>query len=123
MAVAKGAPDGHEPDAVWRALADPRRRAILALLRDGPRTTTHIIEQFPSMTRFAVMKHIGVLREVGLVRTREEGARRMNSLNVVPLRMVYDELVDGYRDLGAGALADVKQRAERVQESADRTSR
>jgi len=40
-------------DAVWEALSDPTRRAILDLLRDGPRTTTEIVESFSNMTRLA----------------------------------------------------------------------
>jgi len=49
-------------DGVWKALSDPTRRAILDLLRRGPRTTTAIVEAFPRLTRFGVMKHIDVLR-------------------------------------------------------------
>jgi len=51
-----------ELDIVWKALSDPTRRAILDLLRDGPRTTTEIVESFPQLTRFGVMKHLDVLR-------------------------------------------------------------
>ena len=58
-------------DHVWKALADPTRRKILDLLRDGPRQTTHIVESFPQLSRFGVMKHLDVLRDAGLVNTRE----------------------------------------------------
>jgi len=75
----------NELDPVWKALSDPTRRTILDLLRDGPRTTTEIVESFPRLTRFAVMKHLDVLREAGLVQTRELGRQRMNSLNAVPI--------------------------------------
>ena len=54
-------------DHVWKALADPTRRQILDVLRDGPRLTTEIVEQFPNLSRFGVMKHLDVLREAGLV--------------------------------------------------------
>jgi DNA-binding transcriptional ArsR family regulator len=99
-------------DHIWRALASPQRRAILAVLRDGPKTTTYLVDQFPSLTRFAVMKHIALLREVGLIRTKEEGRRKINSLNALTLRLVYDELVDGYQDLWARQLLSVKRHAE-----------
>ena len=55
-------------DGVWKALSDGTRRSILDLLRQGPRTTTQIVEEFPHLSRFGVMKHIEVLREAGLVR-------------------------------------------------------
>ena len=49
-------------DDVWKALSDPTRRRILDLLRNGPRRTTEIVEAFPRLTRFGVMKHLDVLR-------------------------------------------------------------
>ena len=75
-------------DVVWKALSDPTRRAVLDLLRGGSKTTTEIVDMFPGMTRFAVMKHIEVLRNAGLVNTREEGRQRINSLNVVDRKSV-----------------------------------
>src|SRR5256884_4038531 len=91
-------------DAVWKALSDPTRRAILDLLRRGPRTTTAIVEAFPRLTRFGVMKHIDVLREAGLVNTREEGRQRVNSLNAVPIRQIYERWVSRYEDFWANKL-------------------
>jgi DNA-binding transcriptional ArsR family regulator len=75
-------------DHIWKALSDPTRRAILDILRSGPQTTTAIVERFPDMTRFAVMKHIDVLRDAGLVITQVDGRKRINSLNVVPIRRI-----------------------------------
>ena len=56
-------------DPVWKALADSTRRAVLDLLRDQPRTTTELVDAFPHLTRFGVMKHLEALREAGLVHT------------------------------------------------------
>jgi DNA-binding transcriptional ArsR family regulator len=91
-------------DAVWKALSDPTRRAILDLLRQGPRTTTEIVDAFPHLTRFGVMKHIDVLREAGLINTREEGRQRVNSLNAVPIRQIYERWVSRYEDFWANNL-------------------
>jgi DNA-binding transcriptional ArsR family regulator len=99
-------------DEVWRALSERTRRAILDLLRDGPRTTTEIVEAFPHMTRFAVMKHIDVLREAGLIHTRESGRQRINSLNVVPIRQIYERWVGRFEELWSSYLARVKDDAE-----------
>jgi DNA-binding transcriptional ArsR family regulator len=101
-----------ELDAVWKALADPTRRAILDLLRDGPRTTTEIVEAFPQLTRFGVMKHLDVLREGGLVNTREEGRQRVNSLNAVPIRQIYERWVSNFQHYWSGYLLSVKADAE-----------
>ena len=43
---------------IWKALADETRRTILDFLRSGPKPTTAIVEQFPDLSRFAVMKHL-----------------------------------------------------------------
>ena len=100
-------------DPVWKALADPTRRAILDLLRDRPRTTTEIVESFPHLTRFGVMKHLDVLREVQLVHTRESGRQRVNSLNVVPIRQIYKRWVGPFQELWSGQLLGIKEEAEK----------
>ena len=80
-------------DPIFKALSDPTRRAILDLLRQGPRTTTEIVDAFPKLSRFGVMKHIDVLRNAGLIQTREDGRQRVNSLNAVPIRQIYERWV------------------------------
>ena len=99
-------------DPVWKALSDPTRRAILDLLRQGPRTTTEIVDAFPHLTRFGVMKHIDVLREADLVQTREEGRQRVNSLNVVPIRQIYERWVGRFEELWSSHLLRIKEIAE-----------
>eukprot|EP00456_Euglypha_rotunda_P000170 TRINITY_DN100289_c0_g1_i1.p2 TRINITY_DN100289_c0_g1~~TRINITY_DN100289_c0_g1_i1.p2 ORF type:complete len:119 (+),score=19.39 TRINITY_DN100289_c0_g1_i1:219-575(+) len=91
-------------DPVWKALSDPTRRAILDLLHAGPRKTTEIVEAFPQLTRFGVMKHIDVLRDAGLVLTREEGRQRVNSLNAVPIRQIYERWVSRYQEFWSDSL-------------------
>jgi DNA-binding transcriptional ArsR family regulator len=101
-------------DQIWKALADETRRTILDFLRSGPKPTTAIVEQFPDLSRFAVMKHLDVLRQAALVVTREEGRQRINALNAVPIRMIYERWVSNYQDLWANALVRVKEAAERA---------
>lgn len=93
-----------ELDAVWKALSDPTRRAILDLLRQRARTTTEITDAFPHLTRFGVMKHLDVLRAAGLIQTREEGRQRINSLNPVPIRQIYERWVSRYEEFWADKL-------------------
>src|SRR5499426_4039124 len=102
-----------ELDAVWKALSDPTRREILDLLRQGPRTTTEIVNAFPHLTRFGVMKHIDVLRSAGLINTREEGRQRVNSLNAVPIRQIYERWVSRYEEFWANKLLRLKEDAEK----------
>ena len=102
----------NELDAVWKALSDPTRRAILDSLRRGPLTTTGIVELFPHLTRFGVMKHLDVLREAGLVNTREEGRQRVNRLNAVPIRQIYERWMSPFHDVWASQLLRVEDDAE-----------
>jgi DNA-binding transcriptional ArsR family regulator len=107
-----------ELDAVWKALSDATRRAILDLLRQGPRTTTEIVEAFPHLSRFGVMKHIEVLREAGLVQTRDERRQRINSLNVVPIRQIYERWVGRFEELWSSHLLRIKEDAEAAEAEA-----
>lgn len=99
-------------DLVWKALADPTRRAILDELRNGRRTTSELAAAFPDMTRFGVMKHLKVLEEAHLLVHRKEGRTRWNYLNAVPIRQVYERWVSKYENQWASALNNLKHVAE-----------
>ncbi len=99
-------------DHIWKALSDPTRREILDLLRDGPRQTTEIVDRFPELSRFGVMKHLDVLRDAGLVKTRTEGRRRINSLNVSPIRQILERWISKYEAYWTNTMLRVKEAAE-----------
>src|SRR5215468_6700055 len=86
---------GPEEDTapVWRALADPTRRRILDLLRERPRVTGEIAAQFP-ISRIAVMRHLDVLSQAGLVTSRKRGRQRWHYLNTVPLQKLHQRWAD-----------------------------
>jgi DNA-binding transcriptional ArsR family regulator len=109
------APTPGDLDLVWKALADPTRRAILDFLRDGPRTTTAIVERFPQLSRFGVMKHIDVLRDANLVLTREQGRQRINTINAVPIRQIYERWITPYSGLWATQLLSLKRSLEGIE--------
>ena len=77
------------------ALADPTRRRIVELLADGELEAGSIAANFP-VSRPAVSRHLRVLREAGLVRSRGEAQRRLYSLDPAPLAEV-DEWLSRYR--------------------------
>lgn len=79
--------------AVFRAIADPTRRDILALLRGRRRSVGEIAEKFRT-SRPAISKHLRVLRLAGLVVARRDGTARICELNARPLRAVDDWLRD-----------------------------
>ncbi|SFT62465.1 transcriptional regulator, ArsR family [Geodermatophilus amargosae] len=81
------------------ALADPTRRQLLALLRDGELPAGELAGRF-AVSRPAISRHLRVLREAGLVSSRVEGRRRLYALDPRPLREV-DDWLESYRDLWA----------------------
>src|SRR5882672_10103119 len=105
---------------VFRALADPSRRRILDLLRERPRTTGELAAAFPR-SRFAVMKHLGVLERARLVVPRREGRLRWNHLNAIPLERLYERWVKPYESHWAGALLGVERAARAASRKGDRT--
>ena len=100
-------------DAVFKALADPTRRALLdELFKEDGQTLSALEERLP-MTRFGVMKHLKVLEEAGLVVTRRRGREKLHFLNPVPIRLVHDRWVSKYAEPWAAALSDLKKTLEK----------
>ena len=101
---------------VFKALADDTRRALLDALfiRDG-QTVMALCERFPEMTRFGVMKHLGVLEGAHLVTTRREGRTKLHFLNPVPIQQLADRWISKYAQPFTHALlslqADLEQTA------------
>lgn len=114
-----------DSDPVWKALADPTRRALLDALAAGPRTTGELIQRFPELCRTAVMKHLDVLEAAGLLIVRREGRLRWNRMNPIPIQRIYERWVKKHvRGLAASMtrLKDhVESRASRG-EAASRTA-
>ena len=113
----------NDSDETWKALSDPTRRAILDLLRDSPKQTTAIVEQFPALSRFAVMKHLQVLRSAKLVNTRSEGRVRVNSLNAAPIRDILERWISKYEAYWSNTLLRVRDEAEKKSQSANSKKR
>jgi DNA-binding transcriptional ArsR family regulator len=109
-----------DDDRTWRALADPARRAILDLLRDGPRRTGELCAAF-EVSRFAVMKHLTVLERAGLVIVRREGRVRWNYLNPAPLQAIHERWMTPYMELWSHHLLDLKRTVEHREEKRSAT--
>ena len=100
-------------DEVFRALADPTRRAVLDALFERDGQTVHALcERFPVMTRFGVMKHLDVLEQANLVTTRREGRTKLHFLNPVPIQQVADRWIGKYAQPFTRSLVDLQQQLE-----------
>jgi DNA-binding transcriptional ArsR family regulator len=92
--------------ATFNALADPTRRAVLDLLRQGRQPAGRIAQFFP-VSRPAISKHLRLLRRAHLVDERREGRHRMYQLNPEPLKAV-DMWIEQYRVFWSNNLAALK---------------
>lgn len=100
-------------EAVWKALADKTRRAILDLLADRALTTGEIVARFDGVfCRTAVMKHVQVLVGANLVLVRREGRTRWNYLNPVPIQRVCDRWVSRHVRQMSSSLSRLKDLVE-----------
>jgi uncharacterized protein YndB with AHSA1/START domain len=105
---------------VFRALADRNRRVLLDRLfeRDG-QTLGELCRHLPEMTRFGVMKHLGVLEEADLVTTVRVGREKRHFLNPVPIRLVHDRWIGKFAAPIVGAMSILKSSLEASMDSID----
>jgi len=99
-------------DAVFKALADPTRRSLLDQLYKQDGQSLKALEGNLPMTRFGVMKHLRVLEEAGLVKTRKLGREKRHFLNPVPIRLIHDRWVSKYAEPWAATLTGLKETLE-----------
>ena len=107
--------------AVFGVLAEPRRRQILDLVRDGERSVGELVEAL-SMSQPAVSKHLRVLREAGLVEARVDEQRRLYRLRPEPLREL-DAWLAPYRWAWDASLDRLENRLGEMARSEEHGSR
>src|SRR6516165_304458 len=99
-------------EATLKAIAEPRRRQILSLVREGELSAGEIAAHF-DVTRPAISQHLGVLKEAGLVSERRNGTRRLYRVRpegLVELKAFLEEFWDE-------RLEALKREAEREERS------
>src|SRR3989454_1910669 len=104
-------------EAALRAIAEPRRRRILELVRERELSAGEIASQF-EITRPAISQHLGVLKEAGLVDERRNGTRRLYRARPQGLAELR-EFLDGFWDERLEALKREAEREERTQPGDD----
>jgi DNA-binding transcriptional ArsR family regulator len=110
--VSAGAADA---DAVLRALAEPQRRRVLHLVRDGERPAGEIAEHF-DITHQAVSQHLRVLKDAGLLSERRDGTRRLYAIRPEG----FESLREFLDDLWPASLARLKDVVESDQQRNER---
>lgn len=99
-------------DKVFQALASASRREILDIVRDKPGCSVmHVCRHF-DVSRIAVMKHINVLEEAGLLISEKQGRTRRLYFNAIPIQTIYERWTTEFSAVWAGRLTEFKRRAE-----------
>jgi DNA-binding transcriptional ArsR family regulator len=101
----------YQHSLVLDALGDPTRRAILELLRDGPKPVVELADALP-VSRPAVSQHLRVLKQAGLVADTAAGRRRLYGVHPAGLEALRTYL----EGLWSQALASYQRAAEREEE-------
>jgi uncharacterized protein YndB with AHSA1/START domain/biotin operon repressor len=99
-------------EPVFRALADPTRRALLDALFERDGQTLAALTGAHDMTRVAVAKHLRLLEDAGLVVSKRRGREKLHYLNPVPIRLIYDRWVSKYTGPWAAGLTGLKDELE-----------
>ena len=100
-------------DALFKALSDPARRTLLDSLSTRDGQTLQQLQTHLDMTRFGVMKHLGVLETAGLITTKKVGRFKHHYLNALPLQQAIDRWIEPLLvKPAARAVLDLKSRIE-----------
>lgn len=99
-----------EMTAVFHALAHEHRRRILDILKAQPGIGVGQLAMSFDVTRIAVMNHLTVLEQAGLVVSEQDGRTRRLYLNAVPIQMIHERWSDEYGF--AARVTDIKRLAE-----------
>jgi DNA-binding transcriptional ArsR family regulator len=105
--------DRDDGDAVFRALADAGRRALLdaLLARDG-RRLGELCDVLPGITRFGVMKHLAVLEAAHLIVTEKVGREKRHFLNPIPIQEIHERWMSKYAQPFARAMTGLRRQLE-----------
>jgi DNA-binding transcriptional ArsR family regulator len=99
-------------DAIFKALANGKRRKMLDAIKHAPLTTGAMCEKFPEMDRCTVMLHLKVLEDAELVIPRREGRERWNHLNAMPIQAIHDRWISQYAGHAMNVLSALKGELE-----------
>ena len=99
---------------MFKALADATRRHLLDQLFERDGRTLGELQAGVDMTRFGVMKHLGVLEDAQLITTRKSGREKLHYLNPVPIRLIHDRWIDKYTERRVSALTQLKSSVEKA---------
>jgi len=99
-------------DAIFQALAQTSRRRMLDIVKQEPGIGVGALALDFDVSRIAVMKHLAVLEEAGLIVSEKDGRVRKLYFNAAPIQMIHDRWTSEYSAYWAGQLTHIKYLAE-----------
>ena len=99
-------------DAVFQALASDSRRRMLDRVKESPGMIVGALASEFDVSRIAVMKHLRVLEEAGLIVSQKDGRTRRLYFNAVPIQMIHERWMTDYSAYWSGNLTRLKYAAE-----------
>jgi predicted transcriptional regulator len=116
--------DNRDMDAVFQALASESRRRMLDIVKECPGIAVGALANEFDVSRIAVMKHLRVLEQSGLLVSEKTGRTRRLYFNAVPVQMIYDRWTTEYSAYWSGNLTKLKYAAEiRAQKEISKTKK
>lgn len=101
-------------DLVFKALGDARRRRMLDLMKEDPRTTGELCAHLGDLDRCTVMQHLAVLERANLIIVKRDGRLRWNYLNPLPIQEVTERWIGRYAADTVRRLRRFKREVERA---------
>ena len=99
-------------DAVFQALAHKSRRRMLDMVKECPGIGVGALASEFDVSRIAVMKHLNILEQAGLLVSEKDGRVRKLYFNAVPIQMIHDRWTTEYSAYWSGNVAKLKYLAE-----------
>lgn len=104
--------DNHDMDAIFQALAHESRRRMLDMVKECPGIGVGVLAREFDVSRIAVMKHLGVLEQAGLLVSEKDGRTRRLYFNAVPIQMIHDRWTTEFSAYWSGNVTQIKYVAE-----------
>lgn len=110
-----------DADKLFHALAHETRRTILDLVRDKPGQGVGELAMAFDVSRIAVMNHLSVLEQAGLIISKKDGRTRRLYLNAAPIQMIHDRWLNDFSGHWASKLTGIKYAAEAAAKKGTKT--
>ena len=100
-------------DRVFNALAAPSRRKILDIVKNNPGINVNQLTEHFDFSRYAVMKHLKILKEAELIVAKRSTRYKVLYINAMPIQTIYDRWISKYSALWAENLSQLKYQLEK----------